>query len=69
MVKTYFILRLDSYTGDGSSMICSAANNDYMFAVLLVAGNSAEIIDFGYSCVTELLTAWGDVHFENIERS
>jgi hypothetical protein len=68
MVKTYFILRLDSYTGEGSSLICSAANNDYMFAVLLVTGNNAEIVDFGYASVTELLAAWRDVHFENIER-
>lgn len=67
MGKSYFILRLDSYNGDESSMICSAANNDYMFAVLLVAGNQAEIIDYGYSRIAELLEAWGDVEFENIE--
>jgi hypothetical protein len=67
MGKAYFILRLDSYTGDESSMICRAKNIDYMFAVLLVAGNQAEIIDYGYSSIVELLEAWGDVQFENIE--
>lgn len=67
MKKTYYILRLDSYTGEESSLICSAANNDYMFAVLLVAGNQAEIIDYGYSSTAELLEAWGDAQFENIE--
>jgi len=67
MGKAYFILRLDSYTGEGSSMICSSANNDYMFAVLLVADHHAEIIDYGYSSIAELLEAWGDVKFENLE--
>jgi hypothetical protein len=67
MEKTYYILRLDSYTGSGSSMICSAANNAYMFAVLLVAGHHAEIIDYGYSSIAELSEAWGDVPFENME--
>ena len=67
MGKAYFILRLDSDTGDESSMICRAKNIDYMFAVLLVAGNQAEIIDYGYSSIVELLEAWGDVQFENIE--
>jgi hypothetical protein len=36
-----------------------------MFAVLLVTGHNAEIIDYGYSSVAELLEAWGDVSFEN----
>jgi hypothetical protein len=67
MGKAYFILRLDSYTGEKSSLICCAANNDYMFTVLLVAGNQAEIIDYGYSSTAELLEAWGDVKFENRE--
>jgi len=67
MGKAYFILRLDSYTGDASSMICRAATNDYMFAVLLVADHHAEIIDYGYTSVSELLEAWGDVPFENRE--
>jgi hypothetical protein len=67
MGKAYFILRLDSYTGDASSMICRAANNDYMFAVLLVADHQAEIIDYGYSSMTALLEAWGDVQFENLK--
>lgn len=65
MGKAYFILRLDSYTGDESSLISRAANNNHMFVVLLVAGHNAEIIDYGYSSVTELLEAWCDVPFEN----
>lgn len=67
MGKAYFIIRLDSYTGEGSSMICSSANNDYMFAVLLVTGHNAEIIDYGYSSIAELSEAWNDVPFENRE--
>jgi hypothetical protein len=67
MGKTYFILRLDSYTGEGSSLICRAANNDYMFAVLLVTGHNAEIIDYGYSSITELSESWNAVPFENLE--
>jgi len=67
MGKAYFILRLDSYTGDESAMICSVTNNDYMFAILLIADHHAEIIDYGYSSITELLEAWGDVQFDNIK--
>ena len=67
MGKAYFILRLDSYTVEESSLICSAANNDFMFAVLLVDGSHAEIIDYGYPRIAELLEAWGDTKFENLE--
>jgi hypothetical protein len=44
MKKTYYILRLDSYTGEESSLICSAANNDYMFAVLLVSRSFSPLL-------------------------
>ncbi len=67
MKKTYYILRLDLYTGEGSSLICSSADTDYMFVVLLIAGHNAEIIDYGYSSVAELLEAWGDVPFKNLK--
>jgi hypothetical protein len=63
--KRYFILHLDSYAGEGSSLICAASSNDYMFCVLVVVGQTAEIIDYGYSSITELKEAWKDVWFEN----
>ncbi len=67
MKKTYYILRLDLFTGVGSSLICSSADTDYIFVVLLIAGHNAEIIDYGYSSVAELLEAWCDVPFKNLE--
>ncbi len=65
MKKRYYILRLDLYTGEGSSLMCSSADIDYIFVVLLIANHNAEIIDYGYRSVIELLEAWGDVPFEN----
>ena len=34
--------------------------------VLVVEGKSAEIVDWGYPTVDELLEAWSNVEFENI---
>jgi len=45
--------------------MCSSADIDYIFVVLLIANHNAEIIDYGYRSVIELLEAWGDVPFEN----
>ena len=39
---------------------------DSMYVVLSVEGSSAEIVDWGYSTVDDLLAAWDNVTFENI---
>lgn len=39
---------------------------DSMYVVLNVEGSSAEIVDWGYSTVDDLLAAWDNVAFENI---
>ena len=65
-MKKYFILKLDSYEGDGSSLTVDAGGADSMYVVLNVEGQSAEIVDWGYSTVDGLLAAWDNVTFENV---
>ena len=66
MGKKYYILKLDSYEGEGSSLIASADGSDCMYVVLVVEGKSAEIVDWGYPTVDVLLEAWNNVEFENM---
>ena len=44
-MKKYFILKLDSYEGEGSSLTVDADGSDRMYVVLSVEGVSAEIVD------------------------
>ena len=64
-MKKYFILKLDSYGGEGSSLTVDADGSDSMYVVLSVEGSSAEIVDWGYPTVDDLLVAWDNVTFEN----
>ena len=65
-MKKYFILKLDSYEGDGSSLTVDVDGSDSMYVVLSVEGSSAEIVDWGYPTVNDLLAAWDNVTFENV---
>ena len=56
-MKKYFILKLDSYEGEGSSLTVDADGADSMYVVLNVEGSSAEIVDWGYPTVDDLLAA------------
>ena len=40
---------------------------DSMYVVLNVEGQSAEIVDWGYPTVDDLLAAWDNVTFENVD--
>ena len=44
-MKKYFILKLDSYEGEESSLTVDADGSDSMYVVLSVEGSSAEIVD------------------------
>ena len=66
-MKKYYILKIDSYSGDESSLMVNANGSETMFVVLSVGGKSADIVDWGYASVDELLEAWDNVEFENIE--
>lgn len=66
MEKKYYILKLDSYEGEGSSLTVDANGSDSMYVVLNVEGSSVEIVDWGYSTVDDLLAAWNNVTFENV---
>ena len=67
MEKKYYILKLDSYEGEGSSLAVDADGADSMYVVLCVEGSSAEIFDWGYPTVDDLLAAWDNVTFENVD--
>ena len=67
MEKKYYILKLDSYEGEESSLTANANGSDSMYVVLNVEGQSAEIVDWGYSTVDDLLAAWDNVTFENVD--
>ena len=66
-MKKHYILKLDSYEGEGSSLMVNADGSDGMYVVLCVEGKSAEIVDWGYPSADELLEAWSNVGFENQE--
>ena len=65
IMKKYYILEIDSYDGDNSSLTVNANGSDAMFVVLVVDGMSAEIVDWGYETIDQLLEAWNNVEFEN----
>ena len=65
-MKKYYMLKIDSYEGDESSLTINANGLDAMYVVLVVDGKSVEIVDWGYATIEELLEAWSNVEFENI---
>ena len=65
-MKKYYILKIDSYEGEESSLTVNANGSDAMYVVLVVEGKSAEIVDWGYETVDQLLEAWNNVEFENV---
>ena len=65
-MKKYYILKIDSYEVEESSLMVNANGSDAMYVVLIVEGSSAEIVDWGYETVDQLLGAWNNVEFENI---
>ena len=67
MEKKHYILKIDSYEGEESSLMVNANGSDAMYVVLAVEGRSAEIVDWGYETVEQLLEAWNNVEFENID--
>ena len=66
-MKKHYILKLDSYEGDGSSLIVNAGESGYMYVVLCVEDKSADIVEWGYETVDELLEAWSNVEFANAD--
>ena len=66
-MKKHYILTIDSYEGEESSLTVNANGSDAMYVVLVVEGQSAEIVDWGYSTVDDLLAAWDNVAFENVD--
>ena len=66
MADKCYIIKSGSYEDDESSLTVDADGADSMYVVLNVEGSSAEIVDWGYPTVDDLLVAWDNVTFENI---
>ena len=66
-MRKYYILKIDSYEGEGSSLMVNADGAGSMYVVLCVEGKSVEIVDWGYPTVDALLEAWNNVEFENLK--
>ena len=66
-MKKYFVLKIDAYEGEGSSLTVDADGANSMYVVLSVEGSSAEIVDWGYPTVDDLLAAWDNVTVENVD--
>ena len=66
-MKKYYILQIDSYDGEGSSLFVDAAGSSTMYVMLMVENAHAAIVDWGYSSVAELVAAWADVKIENLQ--
>ena len=66
MNEKHYILKIDSYSGDESSLMVNANGSETIFVVLPVSGKSADIVDWGYATVDELLEVWSNIEFENI---
>ena len=56
-MKKHYILKIDSYEGEESSLMVNANGLDAMYVVLVVESSSAEIVDWGYPTVDDLLAA------------
>jgi hypothetical protein len=61
-MKKYYIIKIESYEGSDTSILCENGDVDYLFAVVVVddEGN-AEIVDNGYRSRDEAELAWPEV--------
>ena len=66
MADKCYIIKSGSYEDDESPLTVDAYGLECMYVVLNVEGSSAEIVDWGYPTVDDLLVAWDNVTFENI---
>ncbi len=53
--KRYYII--ESYQSEQSSLECTTPAGDFIYCVTAVTPQGAEIIDFGYPMLTEVLVA------------
>ncbi len=56
--KKYYILKLESYCGEYSSLQCDSEGNDCMYCICLIVDNRAEIIDYGYKSFEQAQSTW-----------
>ena len=60
----YYLLKMESYQGEGSSIWCYPITNhqqDYVFCVVAVGSEDAEMVDAGYVTAEELFAARKDL--------
>lgn len=68
-MKNYYIIKIESYEGSDTSILCENGDGDYIFAVVVVddEGN-AEIVDNGYRSCDEAEMAWPEARMPNKSR-
>jgi len=54
----YYILKLESYSGEYSSLQCDSEGNDFMYCICLVLDDHAEFIDYGYKSLEQAQSVW-----------
>lgn len=58
--KKYYIVKLESYDGECSSLQCDSDGSDGMYCICLVLDDHAEIIDYGYNSIEQAQEVWPD---------
>jgi hypothetical protein len=56
--KKFYILKLESYFGEYSSLHCESEGNDFMYCICLVNDNKAIMIDYGYKSLEQAQSIW-----------
>lgn len=61
---SYYVVRLDSYFGQETAMNCmdvageQCTERDFLFCVIRVGRDGAEVSDYGYRTIEEARHAW-----------
>ncbi len=58
--RKYYIVKLESYSGEYSSLQCETDGNDVMYCICLVLDDRAEMIDYGYNSLEQARQVWPD---------
>lgn len=67
-MKQYYVLSIDSNDRfENGGINAEADDEDAMFCVLELCDNWAEVLDWGYSSMEQLLFAWNTVEFQKCQ--
>ena len=65
-MKNHVILRIESFEGQDTFIRCGSADQDFLFAIVLIDDfGKAEIIDGAYRSYEEAASAWPEASQSN----